>query len=278
MSVRRYFPNGNPDPLFGSGGVADVDFPNGASYALDAALQADGSILLAGSAGDPNGDFAVARLQSNGGLDPTFSGDGELTLDLGSAYDYARDIAIQSDGKIIVGGDGGDSQRNLVATRLNPDGSPDTSFAGGLAQVSFASETQYGGHVAIQANGSVLLSGVTYNNDDFAIARLLGDSPPAEPPPPIGVDETDTTPPETTIYKFPKDHIHKSKAKYKFRSSEPGSIFECALDSKTFEPCGNGKVKYKHLDFGKHHFLVRATDPTGNTDQSPARDKFARKR
>jgi uncharacterized delta-60 repeat protein len=275
MVARRYRPDGIPDPLFGQSGFAEADFPSGASTAAAVALQSDGSIILAGTAGDPDGDLAVARLSSNGALDSAFSGDGEFTLDLGSTYDEAASVAIQADGKIIVGGEGGSDQRNLVALRLNRDGSPDAGFAGGLASVSFASTSQAGGHVAIQADGGILLSGVTDNNDDFAVARLQGDSPPVTLPPP---NDGDTDPPETTITKFPKDHLHKSKAKYRFESTEPHSTFECALDSKNFVPCGNGKVKYKHLDPGKYRFLVRATDAAGNTDPSPARDKFERKR
>jgi hypothetical protein len=59
-------------------------------------------------------------------------------------------------------------------------------------------------------------------------------------------------------------------------SSEPNSTFECTFDSKKFKPCSSPS-KYKHLDFGKHRFAVRATDAAGNTDSSPDKDRFKRK-
>jgi hypothetical protein len=83
----------------------------------------------------------------------------------------------------------------------------------------------------------------------------------------------DTTPPETTIDKHPKKKTTKSRARFKFHSSEAGSSFECKRDKKAFKPCGSPK-KYKHLDPGKHRFKVRATDPEGKVDPSPAKFKW----
>jgi hypothetical protein len=124
---------------------------------------------------------------------------------------------------------------------------------------------------------SVTMSAARVNGAyDDAYADRLGLFLDAPAPP--GGDNPDTSPPETTITKEPKAKSPKSKAKYKFTSSEPGSTFACAFDSKKFKPCDAGKAKYKHLDFGKHKFAVRATDASGNTDLSPDKDKFKRKR
>jgi FG-GAP repeat len=90
------------------------------------------------------------------------------------------------------------------------------------------------------------------------------------PPPVI----PDTTPPETTITKEPKNKLDGSKATYKFTSSEPNSSFACKFDKAKPKPCDAGKAKYKHLDGGKHKFRVVATDAAGNADPSAARDKF----
>jgi hypothetical protein len=84
----------------------------------------------------------------------------------------------------------------------------------------------------------------------------------------------DTTPPETTITKDPKNKLKKAKAKYRFVSSEPGSTFRCKFDKRKFKPCDAGKAKYKRLDDGKHKFKVYAVDPAGNRDPSPDKDKF----
>ena len=81
--------------------------------------------------------------------------------------------------------------------RLNSDGSADASFGGdGSVGVGFASVSQSGGDVAIQPDGQILLSGVTDNNNDFAVARIEGDptsTPPPPPPPP------DNDPPDVNL-------------------------------------------------------------------------------
>jgi hypothetical protein len=82
----------------------------------------------------------------------------------------------------------------------------------------------------------------------------------------------DTDPPETTITKKPKRRTRKRRAKFKFESDEPGSTFECKLDKKGFKPCGPPfKKKVKR---GKHKFKVRAIDPAGNVDSTPAKRKW----
>jgi hypothetical protein len=80
-------------------------------------------------------------------------------------------------------------------------------------------------------------------------------------------------PPQTTIFKQPKKKTHKTKAKFKFRSSEAGSTFECSIDKGDFKPC-TSPTTYKKLSPGKHKFLVRAIDADGNTDPSPAKAKW----
>jgi uncharacterized delta-60 repeat protein len=275
MTATRFNSDGTLDSDFGTGGQATPDFPNNPeSEAYGIALQPDGNIVLAGYVTKSGkSDVAIARLDPTGALDPTFSDDGEVVSDLGASREQAFSAAIQANGKVVVGGFGG-AGSDLVALRFDASGVPDASFGGdGVATVDFASDGDEGGDVAIQADGQILLAGVTDNNDDFAIARLNGDPTGVVLPPPDG----DSNPPETTITKEPDSKSHKSKAKYRFESSEPNSTFECAYDSKTYKPCDAGKVKYKKLDFGKHKFSVRATDAAGNTDQSPAKDKFKRK-
>jgi hypothetical protein len=100
---------------------------------------------------------------------------------------------------------------------------------------------------------------------------VRGDTPSAPPPPPPAAADTD--PPKTKITKGAPNKTDKSKVKFKFRSDEEGSTFECKKDKKPWRSCSS-PTKLKRLDQGKHKFRVRATDAAGNVDPTPAKDKF----
>jgi hypothetical protein len=85
--------------------------------------------------------------------------------------------------------------------------------------------------------------------------------------------ESDVTPPETTITSGPSGTIYdQPSSTFTFTSNEPGSTFECRLDGGAFAPCTSPKtVSYAP---GTHTFEVRATDPSGNVDATPASRTF----
>ena len=79
----------------------------------------------------------------------------------------------------------------------------------------------------------------------------------------------DTTPPDTTIGSGPSGTTTSTSASFSFSSTEPGSSFECKLDSGSFAACSSPKA-YSGLSTGAHTFSVRATDAAGNVDPTPA--------
>ena len=83
----------------------------------------------------------------------------------------------------------------------------------------------------------------------------------------------DTDPPVTRITKGAPMRTDKHKVKFKFTSNERNSTFECKIHKKPFKPCEPPKT-VRRLREGKHKFKVRAVDPAGNVDPSPAKDKF----
>ena len=87
----------------------------------------------------------------------------------------------------------------------------------------------------------------------------------------------DTTAPETTIDKGAKKKSKRQRVIFEFSSSEPGSTFECVLD--TAEPflC-TSPLRTKKLRPGRHKFWVRARDAAGNIDDTPASQSFKVKR
>ncbi|HEY8630022.1 MAG TPA: Ig-like domain-containing protein, partial [Gaiellaceae bacterium] len=80
----------------------------------------------------------------------------------------------------------------------------------------------------------------------------------------------DTTPPSTTIGPtMPTANTQSSSAAFDLGSNEPSSTFECRLDGALFASCAT-PASYSGLGDGTHTFDVRATDPAGNLDTSPA--------
>jgi hypothetical protein len=79
----------------------------------------------------------------------------------------------------------------------------------------------------------------------------------------------DTTPPDTTISGAPSGTVAPGPQSVAFGSSQPGSDFECQLDRSGWAPCAT-PLPVGALPAGEHTFLVRSTDPYGNTDPSPA--------
>jgi uncharacterized delta-60 repeat protein len=98
--------NGTIDGSFGTDGRVQTAFTERGDEALAVALDANGRIVVAGrSNSQVNSNFAVARYDGgNGGLDTSFSEDGKLTIDFFGFTDIAENVAIQSNGKIVLGG------------------------------------------------------------------------------------------------------------------------------------------------------------------------------
>jgi hypothetical protein len=83
----------------------------------------------------------------------------------------------------------------------------------------------------------------------------------------------DTTAPDTEITKGPGRKRKRGIARFRFRSSEPDSTFECKLDRKRVGPCASGR-RYKRLKSGRHRFKVWASDAAGNRDATAAKARF----
>jgi uncharacterized delta-60 repeat protein len=84
-----------------------ADFTGESDVAQAVAVQADGRIVVTGSAytsGQTFLDFAILRYDANGSPDTDFGTDGRLTVDFFAANDAAEAIAIQPDGLIVVAG------------------------------------------------------------------------------------------------------------------------------------------------------------------------------
>ena len=171
-SVARYTADGPLDRTFGADGevllaIGEPPRDDGisTSYLHDVEVAPNGSILVAGSIsidaeGDPNDyDWLIARLRPDGSLDPSFSDDGVLTLDIG--WGGAGRLELDAAGRIIVSGGGG-------VARLHPDGSFDPGFAGDGVQ------EEARGAIAVLADGSVVVARTT-SSDEVVLQRFRPD-------------------------------------------------------------------------------------------------------
>jgi len=104
-------------------------------------------------------DIALVRYDTGGALDPSFDGDGIVITDL-SGDDAAFAVAIQADGKIVVGGFTDDGV-SAALLRYDTDGTLDTTFGDGdgVATISAGTGAVFVG-IAIQSDDSIVAAGM----------------------------------------------------------------------------------------------------------------------
>lgn len=175
FTLARYNPDGTLDQTFGSGGRVRTDFFAGDDMITSMALQTDGKIVVAGYALKSTvADFASARYTPDGSLDNGFNGNGKVTLDIDDGYDVALGIRLQTDGKIVLGGQANiRSTPEMALVRLGPDGRTDESFGEkGKARIAFETPGEAWGLVLLP-DSFALLVGSTGDSkiSDFVLAR-----------------------------------------------------------------------------------------------------------
>jgi len=139
-------------------------------------LQADGKFILAGTVSGGGGEFrystvVMLRLVNIGLsliLDNTFGTQGTVRNSLSSQFARARSLALQPDGKIVIGGDVNrfefaNGSRDFAVARFNTNGTLDTSFdADGIATANFGTNfTDYANSMALQSDGKIIVAGYT---------------------------------------------------------------------------------------------------------------------
>ena len=176
FAVVRYNTNGSLDTSFDSDGKVLTNVGSGASfdYAIDTAIQSDGKIVVGGIGNSgSDDDFAVVRYNTNGSLDTSFDSDGKVLTNVGSgaSTDFAFDIAIQKNSKIVLAGYGNNgSDDDFAVVRYNTNGSLDTTFDSDgkvLTNVGPGSNSDYANGIAIQEDGKIVLVGYSDNGSDF---------------------------------------------------------------------------------------------------------------
>jgi uncharacterized delta-60 repeat protein len=185
VAVTRLLSNGAVDSSFGSAGVVRFSYESSkvTSVVSDIALQPDGRILVTGGGG-------LARLNTNGTLDTSFSGDGRMLLEFGAARlgIAALDVGLQQVGtssRIVLAGsrNGCDGMANAAIARLTADGSPDSSFGPtgeGFVLLAYGDRVERAHRALPDALGRLMIVGMSTLTEPvlrprIAMTRLLPD-------------------------------------------------------------------------------------------------------
>jgi uncharacterized delta-60 repeat protein len=181
FALARYTARGELDASFGEQGK--VTRVNGSviGAARSVRLAADGKILVAGHSMH---DFALARFSADGELDATFGDEGRVIAPISTTnWDEAQGLAIEADGKIVIGGwtyEGNGSSGNFALARFEKDGAADETFGDGgvvVTPVGTNARNDVANAVLLASDDRipavrVLLAGsVNSSNHDFAVTR-----------------------------------------------------------------------------------------------------------
>jgi len=169
--------DGRLESNYGQGGAAVCDFgPGFNDYIGSAALQSDGAMIVAGNVSVRpqlyKSSFAITRFTSKGILDSSFGTLGKIIPDLGFGNEYAYDLTLQADKKIIIAGT---NDAKVILLRIETNGSLDSSFGKNAIAV-----TDFGPNssiitkcVGIQPGGNIIVALTTDGN--FAAASYLSE-------------------------------------------------------------------------------------------------------
>lgn len=176
FAISRYNIDGSVDTSFDTDGkVMKHEGPN--SSAAFVTIR-DEKILLAGYTADGGGYVSsMLRFNSDGSPDTTFGSSGIVKTNYGRGVNERGSLFIQSDGKLIIAGNGPGG--NFEVARYNSNGSADSTFdSDGIASIPVGDGTDNGVYsIAIQSDGKIVESGYTYISGSylFAVVRFNSD-------------------------------------------------------------------------------------------------------
>lgn len=175
--VIRFSDQGALDMSFGVDGI--VIFHGIADVQInDVLIQSDNKILVAGqTSGYLFDDIFLARYESNGSPDPTFGEDGFVVTSFSARDDQALALALQSDGKILIGGTAYDedfSMYKMAVVRYAADGSLDSTFGnGGITTYDYGGAFISAMDIGQLSDGKIIVVGQSrYGMEGIILARF----------------------------------------------------------------------------------------------------------
>jgi uncharacterized delta-60 repeat protein len=183
FAAMRANTDGSPDTGFDSDGFA-VRTLGTLDRGDTTLIQPDGKVLLAGErfSATSNNDLVVLRFNADGTPDATFDGDGVAELVRpGVTDEHLYDMKLLPDGKIVLVGTtdqstatGQNAPTDIFVTRLNANGSVDTTLAGGFLTIRFDGVSEAANSVLVQPDGKMVLGGFVFAgvSNDYLLMRI----------------------------------------------------------------------------------------------------------
>ncbi len=158
---------GTIDVFFGS---VFTDFNQTYNTALKILVQDDDKIIILGYTGYMGNEHLnhIIRLLPDGTYDSSFGTNGKLTFQLGTGSSEVSDMALQSDGKIVVvGTDFSENTYNIAIARFSTDGNFDQSFGTNGIEITDLGQQETGTSVMVQDDGKIVVAGyISYGGDN----------------------------------------------------------------------------------------------------------------
>lgn len=179
--VYRFLSTGLPDNTFAGIGLVQATISGYEAITTTAvAVQPDGKIIVAGTIFDMNGDYLITiRLTNSGILDNSYGlsqHPGMAITDAGPAWDEVKEVLIQQDGSVLLGGYGydlGAAMQYTVIIRYTANGITDTGFDGdGILRIGHEINFFSLGKIKLNTSGQLMLTGIVRHSSGTYVVAL----------------------------------------------------------------------------------------------------------
>jgi uncharacterized delta-60 repeat protein len=179
FALARFTAAGRPDGTFGTGGRVTTDFAGGFDDARALVVQGGKLVAAGGATTGSSPDFALARYDDQGSLDPTFGTGGKVTTDFAPVFGDADEInaLVVQQGKLVAAGSsftGGGLRFDFALARYRQNGDLDATFGTrGTTTTDFARREDRAQALVLQGGRPVAVGSAVSGSGQqtFALAR-----------------------------------------------------------------------------------------------------------
>lgn len=162
-ALAKFKPDGTPDSTFGGSGTVHAPIAADERGTVIADQGAKGVVVFTESNAPTGG--VLRRYQADGSIDSAFGSGGTATLPAAAKKFSARNLVVQSDGKLLLAGSALNASNNwnFAVARLSADGQIDSTFAAGGLVVVAGTVCELANEARINTNGSIMLVGESHD-------------------------------------------------------------------------------------------------------------------